>query len=157
MEETTIIYEGAKVAFSVLSVALMTLASIYIPRLAKAAERRLGFDIPDPLEDRAISVAFDAISYADEWGRGQAKKAGRKVLSSAKLDQAARYFRDHASAKVIAWLSGNVEDFIEAKLGQKRAIDENRRPPWAESLRPSLERAILEADPEETARGETTP
>ncbi len=157
MEETTIIYEGAKVAFSVLSVALMTLASIYIPRLAKAAERRLGFDIPDPLEDRAISVAFDAISYADEWGRGQAKKAGRKVLSSAKLDQAARYFRDHASAKVINWLSGNVEDFIEAKLGQKRAIDESRRPALVENLAPSIELVSTAADPEQTARGDENP
>lgn len=122
-EATNVIHELARVLLSALAAALTLLVTYYVPRLARALERRLHIDIPDPIELEAERVAIDAISYAEEWGRGQAKKLGKKVLSSDKLDQAAAYFRDHASAAVIRWTDDRVRAYLESKLGRLRMTE----------------------------------
>ena len=122
-ETTNIIHELARVLLSALAAALTLLVTYYLPRLARALERRLHIDIPDPLELEAERMAIDAISYAEEWGRTQAKVAGDKMLSSDKLDKAAAYFRDHASPAVIHWTQNRVREYLEAKLGRLRMTE----------------------------------
>ncbi|WP_428261066.1 hypothetical protein [Haliangium sp.] len=135
-EPTNLIHELAKILLSALGAALTLLVTVYVPRLARALERRLKIDIPDPLEIEAERLAFEAISYAEEWARSKSKAAGQKVLSSAKLDQAAAYFRDHASAAVSGWLNERVREYLEAKLGQLRVIRPEPRLALAEFAGP---------------------
>ncbi|WP_428263992.1 hypothetical protein [Haliangium sp.] len=135
-EPTNLIHELAKILLSALGAALTLLVTVYVPRLARALERRLKIDIPDPLEMEAERLAFEALSYAEEWARGKAKAAGEKVLSNAKLDQAAAYFRDHASAAVSGWLNERVREYLEAKLGQLRVIRPEPRLALAEFAGP---------------------
>ncbi len=155
MEETNLIHQAATILLSAFGAFLMALVGVYGRRLALTAERRLGIDIPDELEAEATRVAYDAISYAEEWGRGKAKELGKHVLSSAKLNQAAAYFRDHASDRVIAWTRDKVEEYISAKLGQARVIEATRR------AVPQLPAPILSVpsaiDPERTPHGTANP
>ena len=120
MEDTNIVAELGRLVFGVLALVLGTLVTYYVPRVARAIERRLGGDIPDAHVAAAERLALDAIAYAEERGRALALKKGVKLLSSAKLDLAADYFRDHASAKIIAAVGSDVSDWLEAKLGMLR-------------------------------------
>jgi hypothetical protein len=118
---TTPFAELANILFSVLGSALVLLVNIYVPRVARALEKRLAIDIPDPIEAEAGRLAARAITYAEEKARAGAKELGEKLPSHEKLDLAAAYFRDHASARVKKWISGKVESFIHSKLGELRA------------------------------------
>ena len=129
MTDTNLIHELARVALSVLATALGVLATYYVPRTFRAIERRLGVDLPAPLEAEAERVALEAISYAEEKARGLAKRAGERVLSTDKLDWAAAYFREHASAQVLTWLSDHVETWLQAKLGLLRLSEPARLAP----------------------------
>ena len=118
--DTNLVHEIARIVLSALGVALMTLVSIYMPRVARAIEDRLKIDLPDPLELEAQRLALRSIAYAEEWALGQAKQLGKRVLSGDKLDSAARYFREHASEQVIKWTGDKVRDLIESTLGTLR-------------------------------------
>ncbi len=124
--DTNIIHELAKIALSALAVATTTIVTLYVPRIARRIEQRFDIDIPDPLEVEAVQRAIDAIHFAEEWARSEAKRLGENALSSDKLDQAARYFRDHASEAVIDWVDDRVEEFITVQLGHARARESAR-------------------------------
>ena len=118
--DTTPVNEITQVGISILAMVLATLVTVYAPRLLKALERRIGLDLPDPVEEEAERLALQAIAYAEEYARKKSKGLAAKVPSSDKLDAAAGYFRDHARGPVIRWLNGKIEDWIEAVLGDFR-------------------------------------
>ena len=123
METTNLIHEVARLGLSTLATVLALLVTYYTPRIFRALETRLGVDLPDPLEAEAERLALQAIAFAEERGRAAAKELGKRVLSSEKLDMAAAYFRDHASAQVMTWVNGRVTEWIESKLGLLRLAE----------------------------------
>lgn len=134
--DTNLVNEILGVGIEVLGVALLVLVSIYVPRLFRALEKRIGHDIPDPLEDEAERLALRAIGYAEECARKAARKLGDKMPSQVKLQQAAGWFRANARPQVVEYLSGRVEGWIEAVLGEYRhdgafvGVGEGPVPSW---------------------------
>lgn len=127
--DTSIANEAIQILIGVLGVVLTTLTALYLPRLFRALERRFGADIPDAAEQEALRLADRAIHYAEEWGRRRGKELADKIPAGGeKLKVAAEYFRDRARPQVEAWLAGQVEDLIESRLGEHRALP---RPDWA--------------------------
>jgi hypothetical protein len=121
MEPTSVANEVAIVAIKVLATALAAIAAIYLPKIFAAIERRIGVDIPDPIEREAQRLADRAINRAEELGRKHAQKLNDALPHNLKLEKAATYFREHARKRVISWLSDKVEDYLEERLGARRA------------------------------------
>lgn len=130
MEPTNLVNEAMVVLIKVLAATLALLVTYYAPKLFKAIEKKLKFDIPDEREVEAITWGKRAIAYGEEYGRKKAAQLSRKVPSNEKLDAAAGYFRDHASPEVVAWVNGKVESWLESLLGFERS--RGPTPAWAE-------------------------
>jgi hypothetical protein len=120
--------ELAQVGLEVLATVLALLAAIYLPRLFKALEKRIGKDIPDAIEIEAMRLADRAIDRAEEWARKPIANVSGKVPSTEKLNKAAEYFKLNARDKVIAWLNVEVTEYLEERLGARRS--EGPTPDW---------------------------
>lgn len=99
--------------------AAATVVTTYLPRLFRAAERRLGGKLPDDWQRNTVELATASIAYGEEWAHEKIK-GGEKAPSSEKLKAGIAFFKQNAKGAAKRLAEEKIAALIKSQLTKTR-------------------------------------